>query len=66
MITNKNYKSIDLFKFIFAILIVLMHINFNNNLMINVIKQYVSRLGVPFYNFWILLSKKLNKNQPVF
>lgn len=68
MITNKNYKSIDLFKFIFAILIVLLHINFNNNLMINVIKQYVSRLGVPFFftTSGFFLSKKLNKNQPAF
>lgn len=65
MKTKKNYESIDLCKFIFSILIVLLHINFGNNLIIDIIKEYISRLGVPYFftASGFFLSKKLNTNE---
>ena len=44
-----NYKYIDLFKLFFALLIPFLHISFPNNYYIEVVRQYFSRLGVPFF-----------------
>ena len=46
---KKNYPGIDIFKFLFACLIPLLHINFGTVPAVDFIRQYISRLGVPFF-----------------
>lgn len=58
----KKYVGIDYGRFIFACLIPLLHIPFSNPV-VNVIAQYISRLGVPFF-FGVsgfFLSKSIEK-----
>lgn len=64
MKTQKNYYILDIFKFLFACLIVLMHINFNNSRVVFFITQYISRIGVPFFMVCsgFLLANKINMN----
>lgn len=45
----RKYRGIEIGRVIFAILIPLLHIPFENNCTVDVIRQYVSRLGVPFF-----------------
>lgn len=49
MIKTDEYRTIDILKFIFSMLIPLLHISFNNSKIIYVISQYISRIGVPFF-----------------
>lgn len=60
---NSEFRTIDLFKFIFACLIPLLHIPFIDNPFIFVVRQYVSRLGVPFFFIvsGIVLTKSMLK-----
>lgn len=44
-----EYKLIDMFKFGFACLIPLLHIPFSENMLVVFMRQYVSRMGVPFF-----------------
>ena len=45
---NKNLSLVELFKFVFAVLIVFLHINTSGTEMF-ILMQYISRLGVPFF-----------------
>lgn len=46
---KENYSGIDIFKFLFACLIPLLHIHFGTVPAVDLIRQYISRLGVPFF-----------------
>lgn len=56
------YSLIDVCKFVFACCIPLLHIPFGNSPVINFLRQYLSRLGVPFFfcAAGFFLSKKLH------
>ena len=45
----RKYKGIDIGRVIFACLIPILHIPFQDNVGIDVVRQYISRLGVPFF-----------------
>ena len=45
----RQYKGIDIGRVIFACLIPILHIAFPENIGVNIIRQYISRLGVPFF-----------------
>lgn len=49
MVSNDEFKVIDIFKLFFACMIPLLHIEFADNRYIFWIKQIISRLGVPFF-----------------
>lgn len=60
----KRHKGIDIGRIFFACLIPILHIPFLDNVLINIIRQYISRLGVPFF-FAIsgmFLSKSVENN----
>lgn len=46
---RKEYRLIDILKFCFACLIPLLHIPFIDNSFLFLIRQYLARLGVPFF-----------------
>lgn len=46
---QKTYVGIDLMRYIFAILIPLLHIPFGDVTAIHILQQYIARLGVPFF-----------------
>lgn len=59
----RKYKGIDVGRVIFACLIPILHIPFSDSMVIDIIRQYISRLGVPFF-FAIsgmFLSKSIEK-----
>lgn len=59
----KNYNSIDLLKFIFAVFVPILHISFETYSIFYLIGQYVSRLAVPFFftaTGFLLGNKLLN------
>ncbi len=45
----RKYKGIDIGRVIFACLIPILHIPFKDNVGIDIVRQYISRLGVPFF-----------------
>ena len=45
----RRYTGIDIGRIVFACLIPVLHIGFQNTVSINIIRQYFSRLGVPFF-----------------
>ena len=45
----KEYKGVDIGRVVFACLIPLLHIPFQENIGIDIVRQYISRLGVPFF-----------------
>ena len=45
----RKYKGIDIGRVIFACLIPILHIPFSDSIVIDVIRLYISRLGVPFF-----------------
>ena len=59
----RKYKGIDIGRLIFACLIPLLHIGMSDQISL-VVKQYVSRLGVPFFFAvsGMFLSKSVEKN----
>lgn len=61
---GKDYTGIDIFKFVFACLIPLLHIEFDG-ILIDIVRQYLSRIGVPFFfaSTGFFLYGKI-KNQP--
>lgn len=60
-VQRRNYTGIEIFRLIFACLIPILHIEFSNNIFVNIIRQYLSRLGVPFFFVisGMFLSRKL-------
>lgn len=46
---KREYTGIEVFRFLFACLIPLLHIGFTDVYVIDILRQYVSRLGVPFF-----------------
>lgn len=46
---KERYSGIDIFRVFFACLIPLLHISLPKSLPVYIIRQYVSRLGVPFF-----------------
>ncbi|MCD2502312.1 acyltransferase family protein [Clostridium sp. NSJ-145] len=59
--------SIDLSKLIFALLIVFLHVG-NNNGFVNIIAQYIARMGVPFFftiSGYLFLKKFNNNSRPL-
>lgn len=62
---KRKFTGIEVFRLIFAMLIPILHISFTDNIYIYIIRQYLCRLGVPFF-FAIsgmFLSKKLKKGK---
>ena len=47
--TMRIYKGIDVGRLLFACLIPFFHIGFTQSTGINLVRQYIARLGVPFY-----------------
>ena len=45
----RTYKGIDIGRVIFACLIPLLHIAFPENIGLVIVRQYLARLGVPFF-----------------
>lgn len=45
----KRNNGLDIGKMVFSLLIPLLHIPFDNSILIEVIRQYFARLGVPFF-----------------
>ena len=45
----RKYKGIDIGRILFACLIPFLHIEFKENDIVDIIRQYFSRLGVPFF-----------------
>ena len=45
----RNLKGVDIGRIVFACLIPILHISIPNNTLIDVIRQYIARLGVPFF-----------------
>lgn len=61
---KNRYSGVDITKFFFACLIPLLHIPFENSVVIFILREFLARLGVPFF-FAIsgmFLSISLNKN----
>lgn len=58
---ENNYYMIDVAKFVFACLIPLLHIPFTANVFIDIVRQYIARLGVPFFfaTTGFLISEKI-------
>lgn len=46
---REEYKGIDFMRYLFAVLIPLLHVPFQSGTVIHFLQQYVSRLGVPFF-----------------
>ena len=59
----RKYKGIDIGRFIFACLIPILHIPFSDSVLIDIIRQYICRLGVPFFFAvsGMFLSKSIEK-----
>lgn len=55
-----RYTGIDIFRVIFACLIPLLHISLPNSMPLHIVRQYISRLGVPF--FFAVSGMFLSKN----
>jgi len=48
-IRKETYAFIDIIKFLFAILIVTLHIDFGESSIFTFVRQYIARLGVLFF-----------------
>ena len=61
---NKKIQGIEIGRFFFACAIPLLHISFQSGLIIDFIRQYISRLGVPFFFVvsGMFLIKSIEKN----
>lgn len=46
---NIEYRGVDVAKLVFACLIPLLHISFKDSVEIELVRQYIARLGVPFF-----------------
>ncbi len=59
----RKYKGIDVGRVVFACLIPILHIAFSESVVVDVIRQYISRLGVPFFFAvsGMFLSKSIEK-----
>lgn len=64
----KRNNGLDIGKMVFSLLIPLLHIPFDNSILIEVIRQYFARLGVPFFfaASGFLLAKSVNNRGRVF
>ncbi len=45
----RKYRGIDIGRVIFACLIPILHISFTESIAIDIVRQYIARLGVPFF-----------------
>lgn len=61
---NKKIQGIEIGRFFFACAIPLLHISFQSGLIIDFLRQYISRLGVPFFFVvsGMFLIKNIEKN----